>query len=111
MVTMNVPKSCIPGAGRVDGTVVYTCKSDGSGEVVTLSCPNGILDKSSGNWECKDIKTGEKATSTPQGTSTTDDSGIVSTPLIQKWYENPWFTIGLIITIISGLYYLSTKKK
>ncbi len=36
---------------------------------------------------------------------------IQNPPTVQKWYENPWFGIGLIITIISGLYYLSTKKK
>lgn len=48
----------------------------------------------------------------PSNADTMDlNQSIQKPPTVQKWYENPWFGIGIIITIISGLYYISTKKK
>lgn len=109
--SMTEPKTCTPGSFDVRGNIVYKCKSDGTGYELFLDCKSGSTPKyESGTYIC--IETTSGPTGTATGTATGTGTPSTTTDITYKdWSESPWLLIGILITLISGLYILSTRSK
>ncbi len=100
-ISMTHSKICTPNQYSYDGNIIYKCNADGTARDIIKTCINGVDYKTGGEYGGYYCKEG---TGTPTLTP-----GATPNVTYKDWTESAWLLIGILITLISGLYILTLR--
>lgn len=101
-ITMTEPKACVPNKVTVEGSLVYKCKTDGTGKVIILDCVGKSPVWNGDEYICS-------GTPGPTSTPTGNHTGVY-TAYPRAWYGSILFFL-LVAAVVFAIYEIKYRKK